>query len=189
MVFFLVETTSLSFFSTPFFLAAQRRVVSSRQEEVAWRVAARLAQLNKRAAALLKSLGFPAFRSSKTVFLLRALVTLSCWTDAAYRFGQFSTIFMPSSKSSVFGRHKALLLCKSPCEGAASVRGRPRSHHRRPQRREISRGNLLFTGSKVDTCCSAPGLCENASNWKCLKTRTRVLRYSGARSTGTALRT
>ena len=32
-------------------------------------------------------------------------------------FVPFSTILLPSSRLSVFGRHKALLLCKSPCEG------------------------------------------------------------------------
>ena len=54
--FFLVEATRLPF-STPRFLAAQRSAVSSRREEVAG-VAARLAQPNKRTAALLKTLGF-----------------------------------------------------------------------------------------------------------------------------------
>ncbi len=54
--FFLVEAARLPF-STPRFLAAQRSAVSSRREEVAG-VAARLAQRNKRAAALLKTLGF-----------------------------------------------------------------------------------------------------------------------------------
>ena len=39
---------------------------------------------------------------------------------------RFRTILVPSSKFCVFGRHKALLLCKSPCEGAASVGGESR---------------------------------------------------------------
>ena len=106
-------------FSTPRFLSAKRSAVSSRQEEIA-RVAALRRSSNKRAAALLKSWGFPTFSSSETLRLLRALSALSFWFAFAYRFGQFSTIFLPSSKPLVFGRHKVLLLCKSPCEGAAS---------------------------------------------------------------------
>ena len=50
--------------STPRFLAAQRSAVSSRREEVAG-VAARLAQPNKRAAALLKSWEFSTVCAEK----------------------------------------------------------------------------------------------------------------------------
>ena len=39
---------------------------------------------------------------------------------------RFCRILVPSSRFCVFGRHKALLLCKSPCEGAASVGGESR---------------------------------------------------------------
>ena len=105
------------------FLSAKRSAVSSRREEVAGAAALRRSS-NKRAAALLNSWGFPTFSSSETLRLLRALSALSFWPAFAYRYGRLSTIFLPSGKPSVFGRHKALLLCKSPCEGAALGNGR-----------------------------------------------------------------
>ena len=58
------------FFSTPFFLAAQRRVVSSRQEEVAGDSCTAV-QLNKRAAALLKSWEFSTICAEKIREYLR----------------------------------------------------------------------------------------------------------------------
>ena len=54
-------------------------------------------------------------------------------------FDLFTTILLPSSKFRVFGRHKALLLCKSPCEGTASVTERLRSPPQAPAKRNFQR--------------------------------------------------
>ena len=84
----------------------------------------------------------------------------------ALDFDSFTTIFLPSGKLSVFGRHKALLLCKSPCEGAASVGGRLPCSTEAPAKRNFQRKfalrrfktKSLLLGSKIVQKRSKPVL-------------------------------
>ena len=83
-------------------------------------------------------------------------------------FDLFTTILLPSSKFCVFGRHKALLLCKSPCEGAASVGGRLPCSTEAPAKRNFQRKFVLrrfktkslLLGSKIVRKRSKPVLPE-----------------------------
>ena len=171
---FLAVAASWPFFSTPFFLAAQRRVVSSRQEEVAWSCCA-AAQLNRGAAAPQTPRGFYICRAIQVESAHEYRSTLVLYFRQ-YRFEAFS--HDPIAEQQILRLEPAKSKCpleislRRGCCGAA----RSSSHRRSPLTRTFAEQKCLVTAKDRRFAARQNDRCKRTKIQRSHKTERECLR-------------